>query len=874
MLVKGTFSTQIRRIRILAVEQQQQQQEEAVSAFSSKAASPYAGSKALEPVANGNVVVAECQGNGTSRARTNGNGNEDEGEGQVDPIGFGTFVSSNGVLYRQAPLTNGRTVSTARNLIKNLAQADADDPCCGVVVVDDPTGTSHVNDGTLDDLGKALSMRAPPQRVTGEACGAAYPVARSTDNYHPTSGRIGVLDEPARRITFVEESGVSCTAVGLYSSNGGELDVVKCESNGSAGAANQSQDVLENYQAGSGSVGRCDSVRSDTAESTYSSLSSPESQNQLQDAVAGSACAQQAVRSVTQHNVVLTMNGGAVTQRHQRPSISVPHGWKRICTNGVIIYISPSSTALGSLDQLKEYLTTAGTCKCGLECPLRPEQVFNFDPKVATRPWSPDQGKTREMTKLCNHKRKLLLPAAAASPVASCTPAVLSSTLSAGPPGPPGIHANSDSPTSSDKTKKDGLSKKKKRKLGSVGGLYSGVSVSQLLAQRERALAAAAASGVQGASVSNGPQVWPIAIPNLQVQQNNQQINHQSLNPPSQSHDINGGISRNSQQRLSQHNMTGMVMGNPLIMSQQGTNLNNMTQQQQQLLQQQHQQLILQQQQQQQLMQQHISQHQQHQHQQQQQQQQQLLHHQQMQHMQILHQQQQQQQQQEQQQQQQNIVANQMSQQQMSPYLNQLNQQSLHVMQQQQQQQQQHINQQQQLQQQIHLQQQIQKHNMAVQQQHVNQEADQQQSTSYSSQPAPESFVHHMQATQNPSQTSLHPQLQQFHQHQMQHQQQSNQHIMQSQPQEYFQMQIQQQQQQQQSPGPPTTRREDESRHRIDGVKGGGGSAGHRECRTDSTIFAQRKRIIGTLTQWGLPTTLLRASPRSRSCARRTRVTG
>ncbi|KYN21702.1 Methyl-CpG-binding domain protein 6 [Trachymyrmex cornetzi] len=41
----------------------------------------------------------------------------------------------------------------------------------------------------------------------------------------------------------------------------------------------------------------------------------------------------------------------------------------------------PSSTALGSLDQLKEYLTTVGTCKCGLECPLRPEQVFNFDPK-------------------------------------------------------------------------------------------------------------------------------------------------------------------------------------------------------------------------------------------------------------------------------------------------------------------------------------------------------------------------------------------------------------------------------------------------------------------------------------------------------------
>lgn len=48
----------------------------------------------------------------------------------------------------------------------------------------------------------------------------------------------------------------------------------------------------------------------------------------------------------------------------------------------IFLFYSPSSTALGSLDQLKEYLTTAGTCKCGLECPLRPEQVFNFDPKV------------------------------------------------------------------------------------------------------------------------------------------------------------------------------------------------------------------------------------------------------------------------------------------------------------------------------------------------------------------------------------------------------------------------------------------------------------------------------------------------------------
>ncbi|KAE8737112.1 hypothetical protein FOCC_FOCC017427, partial [Frankliniella occidentalis] len=41
----------------------------------------------------------------------------------------------------------------------------------------------------------------------------------------------------------------------------------------------------------------------------------------------------------------------------------------------------PSSTVLTSLEQVHEYLLTLGTCKCGLDCPLRPESVFNFDPK-------------------------------------------------------------------------------------------------------------------------------------------------------------------------------------------------------------------------------------------------------------------------------------------------------------------------------------------------------------------------------------------------------------------------------------------------------------------------------------------------------------
>lgn len=58
--------------------------------------------------------------------------------------------------------------------------------------------------------------------------------------------------------------------------------------------------------------------------------------------------------------------------------------------------------------------------------------------------------------------------------------------------------------------------KKKKRKLSSVSsgsgsGIYSGVSVSQLLAQRERAIAAAVQAanpgGQAGAQAANGSQV-------------------------------------------------------------------------------------------------------------------------------------------------------------------------------------------------------------------------------------------------------------------------------------------------------------------------------------------------------------------------------
>lgn len=57
---------------------------------------------------------------------------------------------------------------------------------------------------------------------------------------------------------------------------------------------------------------------------------------------------------------------------------------KILQNNKIKIFIfSPSSTALRSPDQVKEYLLTDGTCKCGLECHFKHDSIFNFDPKVS-----------------------------------------------------------------------------------------------------------------------------------------------------------------------------------------------------------------------------------------------------------------------------------------------------------------------------------------------------------------------------------------------------------------------------------------------------------------------------------------------------------
>ncbi|KAM4563541.1 uncharacterized protein mbd6 isoform 1-T4 [Odontesthes bonariensis] len=94
-------------------------------------------------------------------------------------------------------------------------------------------------------------------------------------------------------------------------------------------------------------------------------------------------------------------------------AIHVPIGWQRRVEGGQVIYLSPSGTALSTLDEVKTYLLTDGSCKCGLECPLIIHKVFNFSVGVRVEQHSQPLGKAeQDMTKLCNHRRKVVAMAA------------------------------------------------------------------------------------------------------------------------------------------------------------------------------------------------------------------------------------------------------------------------------------------------------------------------------------------------------------------------------------------------------------------------------------------------------------------------------
>uniref|UniRef100_A0A3Q2SUF0 Methyl-CpG binding domain protein 5 n=1 Tax=Fundulus heteroclitus TaxID=8078 RepID=A0A3Q2SUF0_FUNHE len=107
------------------------------------------------------------------------------------------------------------------------------------------------------------------------------------------------------------------------------------------------------------------------------------------------------------------MNGGKDCEagdERQAVPVQVPIGWQRKAEHGGgVVYVSPSGSVLSCLEQVKTYLLTDGTCKCGLECPLILHKVFNFDPGAAVKQRTAEDVKADEdVTKLCIHKRKLL----------------------------------------------------------------------------------------------------------------------------------------------------------------------------------------------------------------------------------------------------------------------------------------------------------------------------------------------------------------------------------------------------------------------------------------------------------------------------------
>ncbi|XP_041701831.1 methyl-CpG-binding domain protein 5 [Coregonus clupeaformis] len=106
-------------------------------------------------------------------------------------------------------------------------------------------------------------------------------------------------------------------------------------------------------------------------------------------------------------------SGSGETDGVQTVAIQIPIGWQRRVEDGLVVYVSPSGTVLSSLEEVKSYLLNDGTCKCGLECPLVIHKVFNFSLGVKVQQHSQPVGKAeQDMTKLCNHRRKVVAMAA------------------------------------------------------------------------------------------------------------------------------------------------------------------------------------------------------------------------------------------------------------------------------------------------------------------------------------------------------------------------------------------------------------------------------------------------------------------------------
>ncbi|CAF3230329.1 unnamed protein product [Rotaria socialis] len=72
--------------------------------------------------------------------------------------------------------------------------------------------------------------------------------------------------------------------------------------------------------------------------------------------------------------------------------LPVPYGWqRRILAPDVVVYLTPTNVILDSLDAIRQYLEMPTSCKCGLQCPLIVDKVFNFDSTIKSKSWEVTQ---------------------------------------------------------------------------------------------------------------------------------------------------------------------------------------------------------------------------------------------------------------------------------------------------------------------------------------------------------------------------------------------------------------------------------------------------------------------------------------------------
>ncbi|XP_013372903.1 PREDICTED: methyl-CpG-binding domain protein 5 isoform X2 [Chinchilla lanigera] len=156
------------------------------------------------------------------------------------------------------------------------------------------------------------------------------------------------------------------------------------------------------------------------------------------------------------------MNGGKECDGGEKegalPAIQVPVGWQRRVDQNGVLYVSPSGSLLSCLEQVKTYLLTDGTCKCGLECPLILPKVFNFDPGAAVKQRTAEDVKADEdVTKLCIHKRKIIAVATLHKSMEAPHPSLLLTSPGGGTNATPVVPSRAATPRSVRNKPHDGI---------------------------------------------------------------------------------------------------------------------------------------------------------------------------------------------------------------------------------------------------------------------------------------------------------------------------------------------------------------------------------------------------------------------------------